>query len=64
MHLGEKLKVDLVVELIDLSGKIVASKKYQDVLLKGGRSATTLPEFEHEVGEGYYIINYNVVKEK
>lgn len=61
MHLGNEMVVDLVVNIQDLNGNVVASEKYVNVALESGRTVKTLAEFKPNVEDGYYILIYKIV---
>lgn len=60
MHLGESIMVNLIVEVQDMNGRILASEVYREIPLKGGRTVTELPGFRPELAEGYYRVIYTV----
>lgn len=45
MHLGEDMTVNLLVEIKDLNGKNIISKRYQEITLEKGRSIKELEGF-------------------
>jgi hypothetical protein len=61
MHLGNAVKVNLIITIKDSGGKIMDKKNYQNIILKEGRTSTVLDSFQPKVQEGYFVIHYKVV---
>lgn len=62
LHLGEAMIIDLMVEVKDLNGKIIETKKYEAVTLEAGRTVTELDAFRPKVDDGFYVLFYTIVK--
>ncbi len=62
-HLGDKIHVDLKIELQDINGKILYKKNLKDIELSEGNSAKQLDGFRFsKVKDGIYVIKYNLIK--
>ena len=62
-HLGDKLHVDLKIELQDINGKTLDKKNLKDIELSEGISTKQLDGFKFsKVKNGIYVIKYNLVK--
>lgn len=62
-NLGEKVTVNLTVELKNEKGKVMDKKLIKNILLPAGRSVTTLDEIKFKkVPDGNYFVVYNIRK--
>ena len=62
LNLGDEKKVQLLVELKNMEGKIMAQKIF-DTALESGRTVTELPEWDfHPAVDGFYIVEYTINK--
>jgi len=60
-HLGKNEKVDLLVQLKTLKGKIIDKKRFKNIELKEGHSIKKLNSFKfRKVKNGVYFIIYNI----
>ena len=62
-HLGKNEKVDLLVQLKTLEGKIIDKKIFKNIELKEGHSIKELNSFKFQkVNDGIYVIIYSIKK--
>jgi hypothetical protein len=63
LNLGEARTVSVTVEVKNLSGKVVSSKRYENVRLAAGRTVTALEPFAPgKLKTGYYAVEYRVAE--
>jgi len=63
LNVGEQITVNLKVIVKNLSGDQIMMKKYDDIVLKPGRTVYELPAFKPKLKEeGYYVFEYYVLR--
>ncbi len=61
-HIGEKQRIDLIIELQDLDGKTVDKKVFKNIELAEGRNSQQFKKFRFkEVEDGTYAIRYDII---
>lgn len=62
MNLGNAEKVNLLVTIKKLDGKVMEQKEYRNILMDEGRTSTVLDSFRPKVQEGYFVIHYQIFR--
>lgn len=62
-HLGDDLKVDLLIQLKNLEGHVLNERRFKRVHLKDGHSITSLQNFRFQNApkDGLYVIEYSLI---
>jgi len=61
MNIGDERKVDIRIDVKTLSGKVVLSKTFSEIILPAGRTFEDLELcLERKLKPGYYAFEYNV----
>ena len=62
-HLGDHKKVDLIIQLQSIKGKVMDKRVFRNIELPGGHSIIELKSFRfHAVKDGTYFIHYKVIE--
>ncbi len=64
-HIGDGGKVEFIVRLETIGGKVIEQKRFDNIILRGGHTFTELDDFQfkNRNREGTYVISYEVVNE-
>lgn len=61
LNLGDEQRVDLIITVRDTKGKRIHQKKYKDITLPAGRTATDIGALQiPQIKDGYYFIEYEI----
>ena len=63
INLGEEQKADVLLTVRNAQGKQIYKKRYSDILLPAGRSATRIGSLNlPHLADGFYFFEYTVLK--